>query len=267
MQNQDKMIKIVLPVILILAVIVLITVSIVEVSNMGKNVKPLSANREIPAIDLATPKTYETATFALGCFWGAESKFGSLDGVIRTRVGYAGGTAANPTYYEIGDHSESVQLDYDPTVISYEELLQVFWQSHDPLVQPYSGQYASLILYHNDKQRVSAEISRQLEQKKHLQEISTRISPIVTFYLAEGYHQKYILQQTFVVMGEFKTIYPDLRDFVNSTAATRINGYLGGNGKLETIQKNLDSFGLSAEASQYLLKRSAINAGTCNYVT
>ncbi len=211
----------------------------------------------IPPIDAAAPKTYETATFAEGCFWGVESRFGSLDGVIRTRVGYAGGSTLNPTYHDIGDHSESVQLDYDPSVISYDQLLDVFWNSQDPTLPSGIKQYASLILYGNDRQREAAEASRQRLQQKLDKPIQTEIVPLGNFYLAEDYHQKWDLQQNAKIMSEFRRIYPRMRDFINSTAATRINGYLGGNGTLARLQKDLSSFGLSAAGSAELVQSAA----------
>ena len=94
-------------------------------------------NPSIPPIDAAAPAKTETATYAMGCFWGPDSLFGSLDGVIRTRVGYAGGTTESPTYHNIGDHTETIQIDYNPAKISYEQLLEIYWDNHNPAVQPW----------------------------------------------------------------------------------------------------------------------------------
>ncbi len=87
----------------------------------------------------------ETATFALGCFWGPDARFGSFDGVIRTRVGYAGGTTADPTYHDIGNHTEAVQLEYDPSEITYTTLLMIALESHDPRRQPSKRQYQHIL--------------------------------------------------------------------------------------------------------------------------
>jgi peptide-methionine (S)-S-oxide reductase len=172
---------------------------------------------------------------------------------VRTRVGYAGGTTKDPTYHNLGDHSETIQIDYDPTQVSYEELLDVFWSSHLPVQQPWSRQYMSIVFYHDEEQKRLAIETRDREAAKLGAEIFTEIVPASEFYLAEPYHQKYRLRQVRDLMGDLRRIYPDDGDFVASTAAARVNGYLGGHGTLETLQAELDSFGLSPAASQKLL--------------
>lgn len=179
--------------------------------------------------------------------------------MIRTRVGYAGGTTSNPTYYNIGDHSETVQIDYDPTVISYEELLNIFWKTHDPTYNPvalgsFSRQYLSVIFYHGEEQERLATESKRREETKRGEKIYTDIMPFSRFYLAEDYHQKYYLRQSSDLLKEFSRIYPDMNDLINSTAVTRINGYLGGNGTFEELQKQLNSLGLSSSGEKRLLE-------------
>jgi peptide-methionine (S)-S-oxide reductase len=179
--------------------------------------------------------------------------------VIRTRVGYAGGTTSNPTYYNIGDHSETIQIDYDPAVISYEELLNIFWKSHDPTYNPgifqsFSRQYLSIIFYHGEEQERLAMESKQHEETKRGEKIYTDIMPLSRFYLAEDYHQKYYLRQSSDLLKEFSRIYPDTNSLINSTAVTRINGYLGGNGTFEELQKQLNSLGLSSSGEKRLLE-------------
>jgi peptide-methionine (S)-S-oxide reductase len=174
--------------------------------------------------------------------------------VVRTRVGYAGGTKENPTYYSLGDHSETIQIDYDPTQISYEELLAVFWESHSPTGRPWSQQYASIIFYHDEEQRRLAMETRDGEASRLGQELYTEIAPFSRFYLAEDYHQKYRLQQVPELADAFRAIYPDAEDFVNSTAAARVNGYLAGYGTLEALQAEFDDLALSPEAKQKLLE-------------
>lgn len=137
---------------------------------------------EIPPIDVQTLRETETAAFALGCFWGAEAQFGCLPGIVYTRVGYAGGTKENPTYHNLGDHTETVQVVYDPSEISYEEL-----QQHSEL------------------------------------------------------------------MKEFQ-VYSDVKDFIESTAATRVNGYIGGCGTITGLQQEIDKYGLSEEGKELLLR-------------
>jgi methionine-S-sulfoxide reductase len=175
-----------------------------------------------------------------------------MDGVIRTRVGYAGGQKKNPTYHSLGDHSETIQIDYDPTRITYRELLSVFWQSHDPTSRSWSRQYMSAIFYHNERQRELAFETRALEEKKRNKKIQTEILPFSNFHLAEDYHQKYQLRGQRDLMREFKAMYPREVDFVNSTAAARVNGYLGGYGSSEEIKATVEMLGLSSAGREQL---------------
>jgi peptide-methionine (S)-S-oxide reductase len=195
----------------------------------------------IPPIDLSAPAQTETATFALGCFWAPDSIFGSLDGVVRTRVGYAGGTTENPTYHNLGDHTETIQIDYDPTQISYEQLLEIYWDSHNPTARPWSRQYMSIVFYHNSEQRELAMETKQREEASSGRQVYTEIIPFSEFYLAEYYHQKYYLQQVPELMKELTAIYPNFADFINSTAVARINGYVGGHVTLQELQDQLNS--------------------------
>jgi peptide-methionine (S)-S-oxide reductase len=195
----------------------------------------------IPPIDASAPAQTETATFALGCFWAPDSIFGSLDGVVRTRVGYAGGTTESPTYHNLGDHTETIQIDYDPTLISYGQLLEIYWDSHNPTVRPSSKQYMSIVFYHNSEQRELAMETKQLEEASSGRQIYTEIIPFSEFYLAEDYHQKYHLQQVPELMEELTAIYPNFTDFIDSTAVARINGYVGGHVTFEELQEQLNS--------------------------
>lgn len=173
--------------------------------------------------------------------------------MIRTRVGYAGGIKANPTYHDLGDHSETIQIDYDPAQISYQEQLNVFWSSHSPTARPWSRQYASIIFYHDQEQRRLAEASRDREAASRGSRIYTEIVPFAKFYLAETYHQKYRLQQVPALLSEFRAIYPQDDEFINSTSAARVNGYLGGYGTLAALQACIEDLGLSPAAQQRLL--------------
>jgi len=195
----------------------------------------------IPPIDASAPAHPETATFALGCFWGPDSLFGSLDGVVRTRVGYAGGTLEDPTYRNLGDHTETIQIDYDPSQVSYEQLLEVYWDSHNPTRQPWSRQYMSMIFYHDSEQFALATQSKEREEARLGRPVYTEIIPFSRFYLAEDYHQKYRLQQVPELMEELTAIYPNFADFRDSTAVARINGYVGGHRALEELQEQLNS--------------------------
>jgi peptide-methionine (S)-S-oxide reductase len=165
-------------------------------------------------------------------------------------VGYAGGTKENPTYHNLGDHSESVEVDFDPSVITYETLLNIFWGSHDPVSRSWSRQYASFVFFHDEKQKKAALASKEDLEKRRGVRFMTEIAPYTGFNLAEGYHQKYYLQNRKEIAREFRAIYPVDRDFVNSTATARSNGYIGGYGRLDSFDKEADSLGLSPGAVQ-----------------
>ena len=143
------------------------------------------------------------ATFAAGCFWGVEATFRQLPGVISTRVGYTGGHFPNPTYKDVCSdhtgHAEAVEVEYDPATLSYEKLLQVFWENHDPTQLNQQGpdwgtQYRSAIFFHSAEQESEAKISKeQLEKSGRFKKpIVTQIVPVMTFYPAEDYHQQYL---------------------------------------------------------------------------
>jgi methionine-S-sulfoxide reductase len=174
-----------------------------------------------------------------------------MPGVVRTRVGYAGGTTSNPTYHSIGDHSETIQIDYDPESISYAELLEVFWSAHNPHTPSFSRQYRSVIFYHNESQRLQAQQSSEQLQKGG--PIYTEIVPFSRFYLAEDYHQKYYLRGTKELMGELRMLYPLEQQFIDSTVAARLNGYMGGFGTSAQLER--ESFGLSEQAREYIRQR------------
>lgn len=135
-----------------------------------------------------------TATFGAGCFWSVEAKFRRIPGVIDAISGYTGGTVENPSYEEVcsGEtgHTEAVQIEYDPDRVSYEELLDAFWQIHDPTVKS-KTQYQSVIYYHTPEQQAAAEASRDRLQQALPAPIVTEILPAQTFYRAEEYHQRY----------------------------------------------------------------------------
>ncbi len=173
--------------------------------------------------------------------------------MIRTRVGYTGGTKKNPTYASLGDHSESIEIDFDPKHISYEKLLEIFWASHDPTERSWSTQYKAAIFYHNDSQKRLAIETRDREAAKRHRHIGTEILPAEDFYPAEAYHQKYRLRQDRDLMKEFNAMYPSNQDFMNSTAAARINGYLAGYGSMQSLEEELGSLGLSPAAREKLM--------------
>jgi peptide-methionine (S)-S-oxide reductase len=145
----------------------------------------------------------EKATFAAGCFWGVEAAFRQQKGVKTTAVGYMGGKMKDPTYEDVctdkTGHAEVVQVEFDPTEVSYEKLLEIFWKSHNPTHMNRQGpdvgtQYRSAIFYHSDGQKKAAETSKATfaSSGKYKTAVVTEISPAEDFYLAEDYHQQYL---------------------------------------------------------------------------
>ncbi|HLY67094.1 MAG TPA: peptide-methionine (S)-S-oxide reductase MsrA [Chloroflexota bacterium] len=142
------------------------------------------------------------ATFAAGCFWGVEDVFRHVDGVTSTRVGYTGGHTKEPSYHDVcGDttgHAEAVEVEFDPAKVSYEQLLQAFWENHDPTTVNRQGpdfgtQYRSGVFYHDDAQKQAAEASKEaLDRSGRLRRpVVTEIVPAEDFWEAEDYHQQY----------------------------------------------------------------------------
>jgi peptide-methionine (S)-S-oxide reductase len=147
--------------------------------------------------------TTEKATFGAGCFWGVEENFRKLKGVTSTAVGYAGGKKDNPSYEDVCSdetgHAEVVQLEFDPTEISYDQLLDVFWSNHNPTTLNRQGpdvgtQYRSVIFYHSPEQKAAAEASKEKITKtgRFNRPIVTQIEPSPKFWRAEEYHQRYL---------------------------------------------------------------------------
>ncbi len=169
----------------------------------AKMTKPVDSNNKKT---IENAQQYETATFAAGCFWGVEETFRKTEGVVSTMVGYTGGTKPNPTYREVcfknTGHAEAVQVTYDPRKISYEQLLEVFWNNHNPTQYNRQGpdvgdQYRSAIFFHNPAQETAAKASKEKLEKagRFNRPIVTQIVPAVTFYPAEEYHQRYLEKQ------------------------------------------------------------------------
>ena len=153
-----------------------------------------------PAHAAKKATSIQTAAFAAGCFWGVEDAFMKVDGVEETTAGYMGGTARNPTYAEVcadgTGHAETVKLIYNPAVVNYERLLEVFWQIHEPTTVDRQGpdvgsQYRSMVFYYTEGQRTAALASRAKAQERFDFPIVTEIVPAAEFWPAESYHQKY----------------------------------------------------------------------------
>jgi peptide-methionine (S)-S-oxide reductase len=133
----------------------------------------------------------EKATFSMGCFWGPDEYFSDLPGVISTTVGYAGGTTEHPTYDDIGDHTETIDIEFDPSVITYQKLLDAFVREHDPTYKA-KTQYKSIIFYHTDEQKKAAEKILTEIQGNTSRPVVTELHPAGVFTKAEEYHQKYL---------------------------------------------------------------------------
>ena len=141
------------------------------------------------------------ATFAAGCFWGGEATFRKIHGVHSSAVGYLGGDLENPTYEDVCSgktgHAEVVEVSFDPAIVSYSDLLDAFWDCHNPTTLNQQGldvgtQYRSAIFFHDNEQRISAEESKESKRDSWSTPIVTEITPTSTFYRAEEYHQQYI---------------------------------------------------------------------------
>ena len=166
-------------------------------------------------------------------------------------MGYAGGDQPDPTYHRLADHTETIQIDFDPNRIRYEDLLAIFWQSHNPTARR-ARQYRSIIFYHDEAQRSLAELSRDREAARRRAVIRTVMRPYHRFYRAEAYHQKYQLRREKDILEELQRFYPQARDLTDSTAAARINGFLAGFGTAERLAIQLTQLGLSPEGQQRL---------------
>lgn len=167
-----------------------------------------------------------------------------MNGVLRTRVGYTGGTTSNPTYHSLGDHTESIQIDFDPSILTYSDLLDIFWDSHAATQRAWSRQYMNAVFYANDEQKRLILESRDRLAERLNREIQTEILPLNQFYLAEDYHQKYYLQGREDWMTELRLTYGDFKSFVDSTAVARLNGYAGGHALAPEMKAELVAYGL-----------------------
>ncbi|XP_031348800.1 peptide methionine sulfoxide reductase isoform X2 [Photinus pyralis] len=200
---------------------------------------------------------FDKATFGMGCFWANDALFGATQGVLRTRVGYSGGKMLNPTYRNIMDHTEVIEIHYDPTAITYQQLLELFWNNHEyGLTTKIKRQYASLILYHNNGQRSTAEDSLEQERLKHKEEMCTEIKPAAIFYPAEDYHQKYRLQQHPQLC---KALMLNSQLLQDSHVAARLNGYVAGVGSVVRLNEDLKTFGLPDNLVEYVRKVHQVN--------
>lgn len=213
--------------------------------------------------EIEEPKL-KRATFGMGCFWAGDALFGATTGVVRTRVGYAGGTRDSPTYRNLGDHTEVIDIDYDPKIIGYPELLDLFWNNHEyGLTTRIKRQYMSLVIFHDEEQRTIAEESMEKEQRQRGEPLVTELKRFERFYPAEDYHQKYRLQAHPWLLETLRL--KKNEDLLNSPLAAKLNGYLAGAVSSSQFERELPSLGLSEDAAQYVRRYVVENQGNGLY--
>ncbi|MCK8058533.1 MULTISPECIES: peptide-methionine (S)-S-oxide reductase [unclassified Fusibacter] len=192
---------------------------------------------------------YKTATFALGCFWGPAAHFAVLDGVLRTRVGYTGGTGTTPSYENLGNHIEVIEIDYDPAFLTYEDLVTLYFTYYDATVRAYSQRVKSVIFYRDDEeQSIANNLKKEFSQSQG-KPIFTEIDPLDVFYLAEDRHQLSYLKKETSLYDEVSQIFTTPDKQILSILASKLNGYIAGYGKSKDLTVLLQNSGLS-DASQ-----------------
>lgn len=195
------------------------------------------------------PKPHQTVTLGMGCFWSPEALFGHLPGVLRTQTGYAGGTTPEPEYRYMGDHTETVQVTFDPELISLQQLLHVFWDNHNPVnINGYKGrQYQSLLLFTGEGQSEAAGEVLQQRFRQGKEDPATELAPLAVFYPAEDRHQKYYLKRFPDAMEKLVTLYSSLEELHGSTVAARLNGLAKGFTGMERILREIREWTVSEE--------------------
>jgi len=175
-------------------------------------------------------------------------------------VGYCGGTTKNPTYHNLNDHTETVDIEFDPSKTTYQKLLDLFWDNHD-YTQCHKRQYMSAIFYNNEEQKSIAETSLAETQKKSNKPIATKILPNKAFYEAEDYHQKYMLRNH---KGLLQSLALSDKQLVKSHVAARLNGYVGMFGSLSDWEMEWTTLGITQEQSDYVKQQiTSGSRGNC----
>lgn len=213
-------------------------------SPQGQSVYNAEWTGEFPVIE-EQGKNFKTATFGMGCFWGPSAEFAMVDGVIRTRVGYTGGKSTMPSYDDLGNHIEVIEVDYNPAVITYEGLVKAYFEYYDATVRPYSQRVKSVVFYRTNKEKriasnIKAQVSKQVNQA-----LFTEIDPVDVFYLAESEHQLSYLKKETSLYGEITQIFPDEELQLLSVLASKLNGIIAGFGSEEQVLLVLKDSGLS----------------------
>ncbi|TMS34559.1 hypothetical protein L596_002125 [Steinernema carpocapsae] len=177
--------------------------------------------------------TLRKAYFGMQCFWGAESSFAKVTGVLKTRVGYSGGTTKTPTYKSIGDHTEITEVIYDDSVVSYAAILDWFFSHHDATIHR-KKQYQSGILYIDEEQKKLAEEALAKARKNAASELETYIQPFTEFTVAESYHQKYWLRCQDAIHQQLQL---SDRELIDSPLAAKVNAFLAGYSNFEVLKQ------------------------------
>ena len=212
-----------------------------------------SPNFSVTADALFVPRAdqHEKAYFAMGCFWGSEALLASAPGVMATRVGFSGGTLPDPDYSAIGDHVETVEVLYDPAVISYQQLLQHFWRHHNSRAKPIFRQYASAVFCLRPEQIKLAKEQREAWQAKGKEKVLTAILPATEFYPASIAHQKYYLQQDPVLLQSL----PE-KDRLDTVLAAKLNAVSGRAGERSDLEKTMSELGIDVKSQDVLFARA-----------
>ncbi|RZV12629.1 peptide-methionine (S)-S-oxide reductase [Natrinema hispanicum] len=181
----------------------------------------------VTEFDSQAPEDTKTATFGLGCFWGPDAAFDAVDGVVRTRVGYAGGTKPDPSYEVLGDHTEVIQVEYDPEQLSFTDLLERAFSEHNPYQQPQKRQYQNIMFTETVAQHDQLLAFLNESDLSH-DGLATRLESLDRFYLAEAYHQKFNLRGKRWITDVFTEAGYDDEAVRESPAAAKLNAHVAG---------------------------------------
>ena len=195
----------------------------------------------------------------MGCFWGAEALFGGVAGVRRTSVGFAGGASQAPTYRSIGDHIETVLVEFDPQIVSYQALLEVFWSGHDPSRNPWMNQYRSMIFPVDSGQKRRAERAVSEARASRDGAVLTEVRPIEVFHPDRTYHSKYYLRNIKPLWTRVIQAFGSKQSALDSTVAARLNAWAGGKAEGEDALAAIEESNLSPQAAASL--RAALPEG------
>ena len=221
-----------------------------RISLVDDKVSPEFSVRESSLV-VPNPEDYAKAYFAMGCFWGSEALLASAPGVVATRVGFSGGTLPDPSYSAIGDHVETVEVLYDPSIITYPELLRHFWRHHNSRAKPIFRQYASAIFCVEKAQLEVAKKEREAWQARGEEEVLTAILPAGEFFPAAENHQKYYLQQDSALFAGLPQ-----ENRLNTLLAAKLNAVSGRAGDRAALERTLEELGVDNNGRQNLFARA-----------